>query len=66
MEVTLVRDIHNINTGYSANNPEPIEMREESVKTKQEDALHSALEYINGDNGEVQKSAVVQESNSES
>ena len=43
-----------INTSYNANNPEPIEMREESVKTKQEDALHSALEYINGDNGEVQ------------
>ena len=57
MEVILVADIQNsntdakakLNTGYSANNPEPIEMREESTKNKQEDALHSALEYINGE-----------------
>jgi len=36
-----------VNNGYSANNPEPIEMKEESVESNQEDALHSALEYIN-------------------
>ena len=62
MEVILVLDRHNLNTeggtklntGYSANNPEPIEIKEESVNNKQEDALHSALEYINRDNGEVQ------------
>ncbi|HEY3423338.1 MAG TPA: hypothetical protein VGL27_00970 [Negativicutes bacterium] len=35
--------------GYSANNPEPLALKEESAKTNttHHDALHSADEYLN-------------------
>lgn len=39
----------NAEVGYGPNNPEPIAFKESKLP-KEKDALHSAAEYINGQN----------------
>jgi hypothetical protein len=40
----------NAEVGYGPNNPEPIALKESEFPKEKDDALHVALEYINGRN----------------